>query len=231
MRVCGWWVNERARALLRAHDPDLAPNPALTRRRSQDQEQDHEHEQEETRTIAFFTTLLSNHDMPKLIVRPETGESISHDLVEESYTIGRAPENSIRLEDISVSGRHAEIVVNAENCYLKDLGSTNGTVVNGQPVTEVQLRGGDRIRFGKVEASFESEVVGAPQSPPRLAEALAHPAELSAAPANFANASPFLSRKTKKDPVRTAVFAAAALAFAAFLASMIALALMKAPAF
>ena len=169
--------------------------------------------------------------MPKLTVRSETGESTSHDLVEETYTIGRAPENMIRLEDNSVSGRHAELVLVADNCYLKDLGSTNGTLVNGQPVTETQLRAGDRVRFGKVEACFECEVVTAAQPLPQLAEAEARPAESSARPADFANASPFQTRKTKQDPARTAVFAAAAVALIAFLGSMIALFLMRAPAF
>jgi pSer/pThr/pTyr-binding forkhead associated (FHA) protein len=169
--------------------------------------------------------------MPKLTICSETGEATSHDLVEERYTIGRGPENAIRLEDNSVSGRHAELVVGAENCFLKDLGSTNGTLVNGQPVTETQLRPGDRIQFGKVEASFECEVVSASQPLPLLPETEARPAESSARPADFANASPFQGRKAKKDPARTAVFAVAAVALLAFLASMIALALMAAPTF
>jgi predicted component of type VI protein secretion system len=169
--------------------------------------------------------------MPKLIVRNETGQTMAHDLVEETYTIGRAPENSIRLEDNSVSGRHAQLAVIAENCYLKDLGSTNGTLVNGQAVTEVQLRAGDRIQFGKIEARFEGEVVTAAQPMPRLEATELRAAELSARPADFANASPFQTRKTKRDPARTAALAAAALAFLAFVASMIALALMKPPGF
>ena len=169
--------------------------------------------------------------MPKLTIRTETGESVSHDLVEETYTIGRAPENSIRLEDNSVSGRHAELIVVSEGCYLKDLGSTNGTLVNGQAVTGVQLRAGDRIRFGKVEASFECASASAAELSPHLEEVAARPAEESARPADFANASPFQTRKTKKDPTRAAVFAAVALAVLAFFASMIALALMRAPGF
>jgi pSer/pThr/pTyr-binding forkhead associated (FHA) protein len=169
--------------------------------------------------------------MPRLTIRSETGESVSHDLVEETCTIGRSPENSIRLDDTSVSGRHAEIAMMAETCHLKDLGSTNGTLVNGQPATQVQLRAGDRIRFGKVEACFEYEVASAAQPLPRLEEAEARPAESSARPADFANASPFQSRKVKRDPARTAVFAAAAVAFLAFLVSLIALVLMKPPSF
>lgn len=170
--------------------------------------------------------------MPKLILRNEAGQTTPHDLVEETYTIGRAPENSIRLEDNSVSGRHAQIAVIAENCFLKDLGSTNGTLVNGQAVTEVQLRTGDRIQFGKIEARFEGDIVTTAAEPiPKLEAIELRAAELSARPADFANASPFQTGKTKKDPARTAVLAAAALAFVAFVASMIALALMKPPVF
>jgi len=92
------------------------------------------------------------------------------------------PENSIQLDEPSVSGRHAELALIAENVYLKDLGSTNGTLVNDRSVTDAQLRAGDRIRFGKVEACFECEVASAAQPLPRLAETEAHPAESSARP-------------------------------------------------
>ena len=169
--------------------------------------------------------------MPKLTIRSEAGESISHDLVDETYTIGRSPENTIRLDDVSVSGRHAELLLVAENCFLKDLDSTNGTIVNGQAVSDVQLRAGDRIRFGKVEACFECDVAAGAQPLPHLEEVEARPAELSARPADFANASPFPSRKKAKDPARAAILAAVALASAAFLTSMIALFVMRAPLF
>lgn len=53
----------------------------------------------------------------------------------------------------------------------------------------------------------------------------------NARPADFANASPFPSRKAKNDPARTAVFATVVVAFAALLAAVIALAAMKAPGF
>jgi pSer/pThr/pTyr-binding forkhead associated (FHA) protein len=166
--------------------------------------------------------------MPRVTIRSESGEQTSHDLVGETVTIGRSPENSIRLEDVSVSGRHAELMLMGESCYLKDLGSTNGTLVNGQPVTSVQLRGGDRIRFGKVEARYECDVAAA-QPLPRLEEVEARPAQLSAKPADFANASPFPNRKKENDPTHTAIVAAVGVASVAFLVSMIALFLMRAP--
>ena len=164
------------------------------------------------------------------ITLPDSTPTV-HELTEELNTIGRAPENSIQLEEPSVSGRHAELMVAGEICYLKDLDSTNGTTVNGQPVTSVQLRSGDRIRFGKVEACYECDAAGSAQPLPRPEEVEARPAELSARPADFANASPFPSRKKIKDPTRSAILAAVALAFAAFLASIIALFLMRPPDF
>jgi pSer/pThr/pTyr-binding forkhead associated (FHA) protein len=114
--------------------------------------------------------------VPRVTIRSDSGEQTSHDLVDETVTIGRSPENSIRLEDASVSGRHAELMLVGETCYLKDLNSTNGTLVNSEPVTRVQLRAGDRIRFGKVEACYECDVAGAAQPLPRLEEAEARPA-------------------------------------------------------
>jgi predicted component of type VI protein secretion system len=160
--------------------------------------------------------------MPKLIIRSDSGEQTSHDLVDETVTIGRSPENSIRLEDVSVSGRHAELMLAGEICYLKDLNSTNGTLVNGAPVTSVQLRAGDRIRFGKVEARYGRDVAAAAQPLPRAVE-------LCAKPADFANASPFRNRKKEKDSTRTTILASVAVAVLAFLGSVIAIFLMRAP--
>jgi predicted component of type VI protein secretion system len=144
-------------------------------------------------------------------------------------TIGRAPENSIYLDDISVSSRHAELMMAGDVCQLRDLDSTNGTLVNGEPITQVQLRGGDRIRFGKVDACYECDDAGDAQPLPQWEEVQARPAELSARPADFANASPFASARKEKDPTRRLVFAAALLALLAFLGSMIAVLMMRAP--
>lgn len=164
------------------------------------------------------------------ITLPDSTPAV-YELTKELNTIGRAPENSIQLDEPSVSWRHAELALIAENVYLKDVGSTNGTLVNDRPITDVQLRPGDWIRFGKVEACFESEVASAAQPVARLEEVEARPAESGARPVDFANAPPFQSRKVRKDPGRTAVIAAAALAFLAFLVSLITLVLMKPPSF
>jgi transcriptional regulator with AAA-type ATPase domain len=74
-------------------------------------------------------------------------------------TIGRAQESQIALEDASVSRRHAEIVVTAEQVLFRDLGSRNGVQVNGAPRREAVLQPGDRLKVGSVELEFAAGFV------------------------------------------------------------------------
>ncbi|HUR27803.1 MAG TPA: FHA domain-containing protein, partial [Planctomycetota bacterium] len=69
-------------------------------------------------------------------------------------TFGRKPGNSVQLLDASVSGKHAEIVVDERGGLLRDLGSTNGTRVNGERISEKRLAGGDRLMFGTIDFVF-----------------------------------------------------------------------------
>ena len=163
--------------------------------------------------------------MPKLLIA-----GMVHELTEELVTIGRATDNTIVLYDPSVSARHAELELSGDTYRLKDLDSTNGTRVNGIPTTETILRFDDRIRFGAVEARYEPDVRGS-QPLPQLTQIEAKPAESSAAPVDFTNASPFLRQKQqKKDPMRKIFFIIVAIAFIAFLGSMVAVLIMHAPA-
>ena len=160
--------------------------------------------------------------MAKLSISLEGAKSI-HELTDEKITIGRAPDNMIRIDDPSVSGRHAQLVLIDERYQLKDLGSTNGTRVNSELITDVFLRVSDRIRFGKVEARYESDATGEAQPLPDAGEIEARPAETSEKPADFANASPFPNRQKEKNTIATAILAAAAVAILAFLISMLGL--------
>ena len=69
-------------------------------------------------------------------------------------TIGRASLNHIVIDDQAVSAQHAIIARLGDSCRLQDLNSTNGTQVNGVPITDVELKDGDKIRFGSVVAIF-----------------------------------------------------------------------------
>jgi pSer/pThr/pTyr-binding forkhead associated (FHA) protein len=162
-------------------------------------------------------------NMPRLVI-----SGAAHELIGNVITIGRAPDNMIVIDDPSVSGRHAQLRLAGEVYRLKDLESTDGTRINGIPVAETALRFDDRIRFGAVDALFESDMHGS-QPLPQLEELEAKPAESSVAPVDFTNASPFPRRKQENDPIRTVILAAAAGALLVFLGSMIALLMMRAP--
>jgi pSer/pThr/pTyr-binding forkhead associated (FHA) protein len=163
--------------------------------------------------------------MPKLIVR-----GMVHELVEELITIGRAPENSVQIDDASVSSHHAELRAANKTYRLHDLRSTNGTQVNGKTASEVVLRHGDRIRFGGVQARFEGDVaISSAQALPLAEKVEARAAETSTRPADFANASPFRARSKERDPTRRMVFIAMAVSLLALLAALIAVLTMRAP--
>jgi pSer/pThr/pTyr-binding forkhead associated (FHA) protein len=163
--------------------------------------------------------------MPKLIVG-----GVGYDLVEQVITIGRAPDNTIHIDDTSVSGRHAELRRADKTYQLRDLGSTNGTRVNGTGTSEITLHPGDRVRFGAVDARFEGDMpMSATQPLPAAAKVEAEVTTTSIRPADFANASPFRTRRKERDPGRTALFVAAAVALLALIAGIIAVLTMHAP--
>ena len=166
--------------------------------------------------------------MPKISVFLEDSKA-THELTEEQITIGRGPDNMLQIDDPSVSSRHAHLLLIDERYQLQDLGSTNGTRVNSELVTDTFLRLGDRIRFGKVEARFESDATGEAQPLPEAGEIEARPGEMSAKPADFANASPFPNRQKEKDKFALPILAAAAIAVLAFLVSMLSLLQIRAP--
>jgi len=166
--------------------------------------------------------------MPKLILITQAQGKVAYEFAERSITIGRAPDNMIVIDDPSVSNRHAQLELTGETYRLKDLDSTNGTKVNGVPITQTTLRFEDRIRFGAIEARFEPDVRGS-QPLPKLESIEAKPAESSAAPVGFGNASPFRQRSTTRDRARLVVLGVAAVAALTFLGSMIAALFMRAP--
>jgi hypothetical protein len=72
-------------------------------------------------------------------------------------TIGRAPDNDVVVGDPATSGHHGRIEVRAGSFWISDLGSTNGTLVNGEPVIEKQLSDGDMIAIGQNTLRFTLE--------------------------------------------------------------------------
>ncbi|MBA2274757.1 MAG: DUF3662 and FHA domain-containing protein [Actinobacteria bacterium] len=96
-----------------------------------------------------------------LIVRGgagRTGETIS--ITRSPVVIGRLSSVDIVLADANVSRRHAELRREGIGWKLKDLGSTNGTFVNNKPVTQGDLKDGDRLLFGNSELVFNTVPTG-----------------------------------------------------------------------
>lgn len=74
--------------------------------------------------------------------------------VAKKVTIGRQSDNDLVIPDPGVSRHHAEIANEGGTCTIRDLGSTNGTVVNGTVVREHRLQDGDRVTLGRTVVEF-----------------------------------------------------------------------------
>lgn len=78
-------------------------------------------------------------------------------ITKERMTIGRKPHNDIQIDNLAVSGEHAVIVTIMNDSFLEDLNSTNGTLVNGQPIKKHFLQNNDVIELGKYKLKFVQE--------------------------------------------------------------------------
>ncbi|MBL4582087.1 MAG: FHA domain-containing protein [Gammaproteobacteria bacterium] len=78
-------------------------------------------------------------------------------LDKEVMTIGRKDGNDIRIDNLAVSGHHAKLLTIFDDSFLEDLNSTNGTYVNGRPITKHPLKNGDVIVIGKHELRYLNE--------------------------------------------------------------------------
>ena len=157
--------------------------------------------------------------MPKLTVTLQDGTQSVHELIDDQITFGRAPDNVLVIDDPSVSSHHG-IFIQADGDYiLRDTGSTNGSRLNGKDLAtdnDYRLQDGDVMRLGKVEASYESENKAEARPLPQEDTPDLTPASSSSAPTNFQNASPFQTKRKKKDPVGKTVMALAIVAILAF---------------
>lgn len=78
-------------------------------------------------------------------------------LDKDRMTIGRRPGNDIHIDNLAVSGEHAAINTIGKDSFLEDLGSTNGTLVNGKSIAKHVLQHGDVIELGKYQLKYINE--------------------------------------------------------------------------
>jgi hypothetical protein len=112
-------------------DPDLAPN-----------------------TFDIASETQEGEDIPSHWIALPDGRRVG--ISTEVVTIGRLPECAIVLTDPNASRRHAQLRPEGENVVLVDLGSTNGTKLNGNRIREQRLTSGDQITIGTTTLLFEN---------------------------------------------------------------------------
>jgi predicted component of type VI protein secretion system len=135
--------------------------------------------------------------MPKLHILSGQLEGRVFDLLEERVTVGRALDNTIRMEDSTVSHHHAMFVLEGDGYRLRDLNSTNGTRVNSMRITETKLTNGDQVRMGSVEMRYEADIKKAsqPLPPTQTGIDISDVGKGGGPPPAFASASPFGRKK------------------------------------
>jgi len=167
--------------------------------------------------------------MAKLQIFLPDGREVTHDLPEEKTTVGRIPENMLQIEDASVSSRHAEILFENNAWFIRDIGSTNGTFLNGAKIEHALLNHGDELRFGSVVCLYTARNESNEQHV-GSSEGLDSASE-SRRPDNFKSSSPIEKNPVQKDIGTTVLLAAAAIGLAAIGGAVYMILQIQAPTF
>ena len=86
--------------------------------------------------------------MARLILSLDGQTLAEYNMTKERYTVGRLPDNDIRIDNAAVSGHHSLLINILNDSFLEDLNSTNGTYVNGKLIKKHALQHGDVITVG-----------------------------------------------------------------------------------
>lgn len=110
-------------------------------------------------------------------------------------TLGRSKDNTIVLDNPTVSGHHCSVVRDGDRFILRDLESTNGTRLNAKEVSEGKLRPKDLVQVGSVEFMFDSERLDAVETHSYAETHVEVANGPVAAPQSFGTISPFGARR------------------------------------
>jgi pSer/pThr/pTyr-binding forkhead associated (FHA) protein len=104
--------------------------------------------------------------MARLVVLSEGFTGLSHELKADKISVGRIEDNAFQIAEASVSSHHCEIIKQGEDFLIRDLGSTNGTFIDGEKISEAILKPGHLLRLGQVEVRLETGAGGTAQKKP-----------------------------------------------------------------
>jgi pSer/pThr/pTyr-binding forkhead associated (FHA) protein len=100
--------------------------------------------------VASSSPRRSGRPPREIVVHPPEGRPVVIELDRDSVTLGRSQRMTVALDDVYVSDEHALISPNDDGWVVRDLGSTNGTYINGAKVTQpTPIAAGDQLRIGK----------------------------------------------------------------------------------
>jgi pSer/pThr/pTyr-binding forkhead associated (FHA) protein len=154
--------------------------------------------------------------MAKLKIFLPSGKEIIHDLSEQTTTIGRLAENALQIEDDSVSSSHAEIFAEEDRFFVRDLGSTNGTFINGEKIEKAILQEGDELCFGSVVTLFGSPIAQEEIPTEETPDLPTNPTFESCRPDNFVSSSPIKRDTNENGSGKTSLLIAALVGTVAF---------------
>ena len=161
--------------------------------------------------------------MARLILSLDNQVLAEYNMTKERYTIGRLPDNDVRIDNPAVSGHHSLIINILNDSFLEDLNSTNGTYVNGKLIKKHALQHSDVITIGHHQLRFSDQqtpeteqdefektmvIPTGQQNADQLAKAEA--AAEKAAAAAIANESDDVAESVKLDPEEAAALEPAA---------------------
>ena len=89
--------------------------------------------------------------MAKLVVLSAGMNGRTHELNVDKTTIGRVEDNTFQIADPSVSSHHCEVLLRGSDVVIHDLGSTNGSFINGEKISESVLKPGQTLKLGQIE--------------------------------------------------------------------------------
>lgn len=102
-----------------------------------------------------------DYDMAVLRIKSGVLAGQTIEITQDEVSIGRSVENVVALDDPSVSGYHCTILRDGQRYSVRDLGSTNGTALNGVSIRNGRLKSGDVVSVGTVEVLIEGEDIAA----------------------------------------------------------------------
>ena len=126
--------------------------------------------------------------MPRIIISMDDVVVREVKFTRERTSFGRRPYNDIVMDNLSISGEHALFLMAGNEVFLEDLGSTNGTYVNGKAVKKHQLESGDLVEIAKYKIRFLAD--GAPDHYQKIILGKPRPNLTGAVPQTSAPAAP-----------------------------------------